>query len=147
MALQPPIRGWIRATSALLGTLIALVGVAHAASIDSPRAIGLFFIGWGLLMWLPMFARAARTREVVEEKWRRVVLPALLCLALGFLINGASWLIDEGRVVVRTAPNVARALAAVGSALWLVGFVLLVLSVYYTSQIDSSGEGGDGNAG
>jgi hypothetical protein len=143
IALQRPIHGCIAAASAFVGTIILALGIGELVKPEHGRGVGFFFLGWGVLMWFPVFARPAKTEAQVEKHWRRFRLPALLCMGFGFVTTGAALLIDRGYFYVRNAPNVAVRVGALGSALWLVGFVLLFFAAYYQSQLRIRDDGTD----
>ena len=138
-----PIRGWVRVLSAVVGTVIGVTGLGQMLFGERHLGLAFFLCGWGALMWFPVFARPPRSRVVAAANQRRVAIAMASTFALSMLAYGASYLVRHRYFPVQDSANVARQVGNVGSALWLVMFVLLFFVAYYQAQTRCSTRGDD----
>jgi hypothetical protein len=138
-AVTVPIHGCIRAAAALVGTIIGFTGLGEFVFGERRVGFGLLLLAWGALMWLPALARPRRrTRAGAAANERRVSIGMFAMFGLSMLAYGLSYLVKRGYFPTRNAFAVARQLAHLGAALWLVMFILLFFVAYYQAQTHRS---------
>ena len=142
--MKRPIHGCIGATSAALGTLILSLGVGQVMHPEHGRGVGAFLVGWGLLMWVPLFARPLQNLELASEALQRLRIAMLVCFGSSFIAYAMAALVGWGVIRVRDADAFIRTVLPVGVALFVVGLVLVFFVAYYDSQIGDASNDDDG---
>ncbi len=134
---RKPIHGCLRIASAAVGSLILYLGCWSIFSSDERGhvGVGIFFVGWGVFMWFPVFARPASSRAIAAENAQRLRVASSALFVASLLAYGVAFLGTRGYLPVRSNELVATRFGLLGASLWLVMFLLVFLSSYYKSQL------------